>query len=520
MRWRMGWRLPAAGAALWAACSVLAGATPASASAGTASPTVMYGQGIVLPFTGLANPWGIALDSDRNVYVTDYGFNHVLELPAGATTSGQQITLPFKDLTDPNGVGVDAAGNTYITDSARVLELPAESRQQITLPFTGLQYEPLALAVDGHGNAYVADTVSNRIVELPAGATSSSQQITLPFAGLDHPVGVAVDTAGDVFATSTYSNDVFELPAGAASSSQQITLPFAGLDHPLGVAVDSHGNVYVADEGNNRVLELPTGATSSSGQITLPFTDNSYPIAVAADADGNVYVTKHNPQQVVELPVTTDKVTVTSPGNQTNRANQMVSIQIQATSSTDSPLTYTATNLPPGLSINKTTGLITGRLQMIASTFRKSVTVTAAAVDHGFSSTTFTWTVTPVTGRIAGYRNMCVSDYNYLKAAGTKVVINPCNNRLRERWTIGPKKSLVIQGMCLTDTHGGLSGTKLTLQPCRGSASQQWTHHRNGKYTVAPRRLCMTDPHRSTTSNTQLTVQSCHNRQNQRWSMP
>jgi serine/threonine-protein kinase len=37
----------------------------------------------VLPFTGLDRPAGVAVEGAGNVYVTDYGNNRVLKLPAG-----------------------------------------------------------------------------------------------------------------------------------------------------------------------------------------------------------------------------------------------------------------------------------------------------------------------------------------------------------------------------------------------------------------------------------------------------
>jgi len=81
----------------------------------------------VLPFTGLGNPEGVAVDSAGTVYVTDYGYRRVLKLAAGAST---QTVLPFSDLNSPHGVAVDAAGTVYVTDygNGRVLKLAAEPR--------------------------------------------------------------------------------------------------------------------------------------------------------------------------------------------------------------------------------------------------------------------------------------------------------------------------------------------------------------------------------------------------------
>ena len=49
--------------------------------------------------------------------------------------------LPFPGLQDPAGVAVDTAGNLYVVDQnkRRVLKLAAGSDTQTVLPFTGLR---------------------------------------------------------------------------------------------------------------------------------------------------------------------------------------------------------------------------------------------------------------------------------------------------------------------------------------------------------------------------------------------
>jgi cellulase/cellobiase CelA1 len=84
-------------------------------------------------------------------------------------------------------------------------------------------------------------------------------------------------------------------------------------------------------------------------------------------------------------------VTVTNPGNQSASSGTAISpLQIHATdSATGQTLTYTATGLPPGLTINST-GLITGTPGTAGS---YAVTVTATDTTGAAGSTSFTWTV-------------------------------------------------------------------------------------------------------------------------------
>ncbi|MFD9669458.1 serine/threonine-protein kinase PknD [Rhodococcus sp. NPDC059968] len=233
-----------------------------------------------LPFTGLNQPGGVAVDTAGNVYITDaQGNGRVLKLAAGSST---QTELPFTGLEFPEGVAVDTAGNVYTTHAPDgVLKLAAGSNTQTALPFTDLN-SPRGVAVDTSGDVYTTTHTPDGVLKLAAG---SNTQTTLPFTGLNFPEGVAVDTTGNVYLTDFLNGRVLMLAAG---SSTQTELPFTGLDRPEGVAVDTTGNVYVADRFNDRVLKLAAG---SSSQTELPFTGLEDPRGVAVDTTGNVYVT-------------------------------------------------------------------------------------------------------------------------------------------------------------------------------------------------------------------------------------
>ncbi|MFI1767788.1 M4 family metallopeptidase, partial [Streptomyces sp. NPDC020800] len=83
-------------------------------------------------------------------------------------------------------------------------------------------------------------------------------------------------------------------------------------------------------------------------------------------------------------------VTVTSPGSQTATVGTPVSLQIQASSTNSGALSYSATGLPAGLSINSSTGLISGT-PTTAGNSNTTVTVTDSTGATG--TATFGWTV-------------------------------------------------------------------------------------------------------------------------------
>jgi hypothetical protein len=86
-------------------------------------------------------------------------------------------------------------------------------------------------------------------------------------------------------------------------------------------------------------------------------------------------------------------VTVTNPGSQSWTAGTAASLQIQAAdSASGQTLTYSATGLPAGLSINAGTGLISGTPTTAGN---GSITATATDTTGANGSAAFSWTVNP-----------------------------------------------------------------------------------------------------------------------------
>jgi len=86
----------------------------------------------------------------------------------------------------------------------------------------------------------------------------------------------------------------------------------------------------------------------------------------------------------------TDKVSIFSPGAQTTAVGGSAYLQIQGEDTCTGSLSYSATGLPAGLSINSTTGVISGTASTAGTS---SVTVTGKDSTGPTGSATFTWTV-------------------------------------------------------------------------------------------------------------------------------
>ncbi|MFC8760640.1 M4 family metallopeptidase [Streptomyces sp. NPDC057193] len=130
-----------------------------------------------------------------------------------------------------------------------------------------------------------------------------------------------------------------------------------------------------------------TGSTNYAGARTAT-------LRAAADLYGNgsaTYVHTANAWAAVNvgarLPL---GVRITDPGNQYTAVNAAGSLQIQAISTNSGPLTYSAAGLPAGLSINASTGLISGAATTLGTS---NVTVTVKDPTNASSTATFPWKV-------------------------------------------------------------------------------------------------------------------------------
>ena len=196
----------------------------------------------------------------------------------------------FTGLDTARGVAVDRLGNTYVADTLnnRVVMVPAGGGAQVTLPFTDLN-KPYGVAVDSSGSVFVADTDNDRVVKLPAGG---GPQESLNSFGLLNPYGVAVDGSGNVWIADT-DNDRVVVSLGGSI----FTKVFSGFHAPGGIAVDRNGAAYVADTGSNQVFKIRS--TTDSPEL-LPFGPLSLPASVAVDGAGQLFVADSGNNRIVQ----------------------------------------------------------------------------------------------------------------------------------------------------------------------------------------------------------------------------
>jgi sugar lactone lactonase YvrE len=308
----------------------------------------------VIPASCLSTPTGLAFDSSGNLWVSDSTDSRVVEFKTPfATGENASMVLGQPNLTtgeNPDqvptasnfnpgealgGMTFDSAGNIWVTDTGfnRVLEFKApfsmgESASTVLgwSNFTAGAFEqspptasslagPMDVHFDSSGNLWVADEHNNRIVEFKppfsngeAPSAAIGQPDTSTFNGLcivepgtfclSTPQFFTFDKSGGMWVSDT--TDFRAVHFNAPLSSGENASTVLGLDNftasgpidgianatatdlsaPEGIALDPSGNVWVSDGGSNRVVEfaVTSSATSATTSTSSSTSTTSTPV--------------------------------------------------------------------------------------------------------------------------------------------------------------------------------------------------------------------------------------------------
>jgi hypothetical protein len=173
-----------------------------------------------------------------------------------------------------------------------------------------------------------------------------------------------------------FEGDSVSLQTQASTPDANATLDYSATDLPPGLSINS-------TTGTITGTISPGTAKGGDGQgqytATITVTDGTY------TGTATLYWT------------ISPRITVSAVDAQQNLEGDGVSLQVQATTPDNAALTYSATNLPSGLSIDPATGVITGTIATGASTGgdgNGNYTATVTATDGTYTGTvTIAWSV-------------------------------------------------------------------------------------------------------------------------------
>jgi hypothetical protein len=316
----------------------------------------------------LNEPYGMAVDSTGNLLITDtYNYrlrkvdtNGIITTAAGNGTNGYSGDggLATKAmLSGPSGVAVDSYGNLFIADLGNnrirkvdtygIITTVAGNGTNVYSGDGGAAtnaslYMPWGLAVDNHGNLFIADTLNNRVrmvdtngiittiagegPSYPSGGGYSGDGGAATNVMLWEPCSVSVDSYGNLFFADYNNSRVREVwPNGNITtvagngtngySGDGGAANKASLNSPSGVAVDSYGNLFIADGYNYRIRKVvrnpaysPVFSTLTIGNISVTNAGN-YSVVISG-AGGSIT------SSIVTLTVEAPPVIVGQPASQ------------------------------------------------------------------------------------------------------------------------------------------------------------------------------------------------------------
>ena len=337
------------------------------------------------------NPYGIAIDAAKNLYVSDTLNNTIRKVtPARvvSTLAGSAGLFGPSDGTGtsarfnfPIGLAVDGAGNVYVADAknsairritpAGVVTTHAGALAQFGSTdgpaATARFFLPYGVAIDGDGTLYVADSGNHTIRKITAAGIVSTLAGSAMQAGFvdgtgtsarfNSPWGIAVDRSGVLYVSDNQNNAIRRVtPSGAVSTlagssagltgAQDGTAGAARFDQPRGLTVDGSGNVFVVDYGNNTLRQIIAAGVVSTvaGAVKIIGDTDSVgsaarffdPTDVVADGSSLYIVDSSNNLIRKAVPASQAALPVISlhPASQEVSEGQAVTLRVTATGAT------------------------------------------------------------------------------------------------------------------------------------------------------------------------------------------
>ena len=282
------------------------------------------GDGGIATNAMLSDPMGVAFDADDNLYIADLS-NHCIRRVDAVT--GEITTVAGTGVQGYNGDGI------------------AATLAQLSYPF--------AIALDGTGNLYIADSTNHRVrrvdkvtglISTIAGngtAGSGGDGGAATAAQMREPIDLAFDSSGHLLIADLRSPQIRKVDgvtgnistvAGTGTlgyNGDGIPATTADLYHPSGVALAPDGDLLIGDTGNDRIrrVDAVTGLIATfAGNGVRGFSGDggaatsaqiAYSTGITFDGVGNLFIADQDNHRVRRVDASTGVIS-TIAGTGTN----------------------------------------------------------------------------------------------------------------------------------------------------------------------------------------------------------
>jgi tripartite motif-containing protein 71 len=262
----------------------------------------------------------VAVDSAGNIWLVDITFNHVIEYDSSGEYVGElgedwDYGSGNDQFANPYGVAVDSDDNVYVSDkdNHRVQVFDNDRNYLATIgsgPGSGAdQFDtPKHITIDGNDRLYVADYQNQRVqifdVSEPITPTIL-HSIDLYLMG-GNPEGVAVDLTNNHIFVADWSNKKI-LVYNATTWDPLPSISIFLNNKPFDVAVDASGNLYVTQHNAGQVRQYDSSLILQRyyGTENVPYLTDNYhynrPSGVAIGADDSIYIVEGRGQRLIKL---------------------------------------------------------------------------------------------------------------------------------------------------------------------------------------------------------------------------